>query len=131
MSPDCPEDLLPQVRAELALSQAALAALLGVHQVTTVGRWERGEIAVRQPRVLCLALERLRRERRMEPPDTLTQLRALEARLDIPALAFVLETSPLTLRRWLSGGLRIWHPRIVALALEEVAHRLGRESWAA
>lgn len=49
-------DELRETRAGLGLSQAALAAKLGV-QVTTVSRWERGGIRI--PPYLHLALREL------------------------------------------------------------------------
>ena len=48
---------LRQYRAQLSLTQAELALLLGV-DVMTVSRWERG-MPIAHPVILALALERL------------------------------------------------------------------------
>ena len=47
-------------REALGLSQAQLAALVGVH-ANTVARWERGEVRIPHPGMLDLALEALER----------------------------------------------------------------------
>jgi transcriptional regulator with XRE-family HTH domain len=46
-----------QRRAALGLTQAALAELLGV-STNTVARWERGELTIRNPRLVKMALDR-------------------------------------------------------------------------
>lgn len=46
-------------RLALGLSQRKLAEALGVSP-NTVARWERGELRIAQPKMLGLALERLR-----------------------------------------------------------------------
>ena len=48
-------------RAEQGLSQPALAALLGIHEIT-LSRWERGEREI--PSYLALALEALAARRK-------------------------------------------------------------------
>jgi transcriptional regulator with XRE-family HTH domain len=53
-----PADLLA-ARQALGLSQAALAARLGIPR-NTWARWERSELAIEKPEILRLALERLR-----------------------------------------------------------------------
>lgn len=50
---------LKQRRTALGLSQRKLAEALGV-PYRTLARWERAQLAVRHPRVLRLALDRLR-----------------------------------------------------------------------
>ena len=51
-------DEIRNVRNQLGLTQAELAALLEV-PVNTLARWERSEVVIRHPRILRLALERL------------------------------------------------------------------------
>lgn len=51
-------DDLRTARNQLGLTQAGLASLLGVH-ANVIARWERGEMAIRHPRILRLALDRL------------------------------------------------------------------------
>lgn len=49
---------LVAARQELGLSQSQLAELLDV-PVNTLARWERGEVTIRHPRILALALRAL------------------------------------------------------------------------
>lgn len=49
---------LAAVRHKLGLSQSQLADLLGI-PVNTLARWERGDVTIRHPRILSLALEAL------------------------------------------------------------------------
>lgn len=49
---------LVAARHALSLSQSQLAELLDV-PVNTLARWERGEVSIRHPRILALAMEAL------------------------------------------------------------------------
>ncbi len=49
---------LRTARKQLGLTQTGLARLLDV-DVTTISRWERGDIAIQHPAILRLALERI------------------------------------------------------------------------
>lgn len=60
-----PEEL-KTIRLNLALSQGALAEALGLPR-NTIARWERGELTVRHPTLLRLALSTLARNRRTRP----------------------------------------------------------------
>ena len=68
--PDRPDEVslngarLRERRAALVLSQAELAAELGV-PANTIARWERGELTIRNPVMVDLALQTLERERGM------------------------------------------------------------------
>lgn len=53
------------------VSQGQLAALLDV-PINTVARWERGEVAIRHPRILALALHAL--ANRMSEPATIEHI---------------------------------------------------------
>lgn len=59
-------DELRFLRNQLGLSQAQLSRLLDV-PASTIARWERGELAIRHPTVLRLALAALATSR---PPST-------------------------------------------------------------
>ena len=52
-----PRDLREQ-RMRLRMSQAALAAALGVAR-NTIARWERSELEIRHPELIQMALDRL------------------------------------------------------------------------
>lgn len=57
---------LRDARHGLGLSQAGLGALLGIPP-NTIARWERGERAIRHPRMLRLALMQLQKGAPNEP----------------------------------------------------------------
>ncbi len=52
-------------RLTLGLNQSQLARTLGV-SVQTIFRWEKGELGIRHPVILALALDALERERERE-----------------------------------------------------------------
>ena len=54
---------LRAARQELGLSQAGLAALLGVSRYL-ISKWEREDVRIAHPRILELALTELRRRKR-------------------------------------------------------------------
>ena len=73
---------LGQRRRRLGLSQAQLGRALGVAG-NTVARWERGELLLRSPELVTLALERLEQEpptRSRRPPDPVSVNKKLPAR---------------------------------------------------
>jgi DNA-binding transcriptional regulator YiaG len=56
-------DTLKARRTKLGMSQGALARALDV-PVNTLARWERGELGIRHPRILALALDALEAQRK-------------------------------------------------------------------
>jgi transcriptional regulator with XRE-family HTH domain len=74
---------LGQRRSWLGLTQAELRARLGI-SANAVARWERGELALRSPELVTLALERLEQTQRSSAAVGVRKSRQTQSRHNLP-----------------------------------------------